>query len=88
MFTINSHTVERTSGLRVCVCVRGDWKVDLTDRQNSALASFKAEKRSIDDPANHISMTNCLPAVQMASMPQPSSTCCLLEMLPLCPHET
>lgn len=37
---------------------------------------------------NHISMTNCLPAVQMASMRQPSSTCCLLEMLPLCLQET
>lgn len=33
-------------------------------------------------------MTDCLPAVQMASRHQPSSTCCLLEMLPLCPHET
>lgn len=67
--------------------VRGDW--GWSDYcQNSALASFKAEERSTDGPANHISMTNCLPAVQMASRHQPSSTCCLLEMLPLCLHKT
>lgn len=80
-------TLQKELGDRECVCQgwSGGW-CDLG--QNSALASFKAKERSIDDPANHISMTNCLPAVQMASMPQPSGTCCLLEMLPLCPHGT
>lgn len=33
-------------------------------------------------------MISCLPAVEMASMHQPPSTCCLSEMLPLYPHET
>lgn len=87
IFTIKWHTAVRTLGLRVCLSVRGDW--GWSDHcQNSALASFKAEERSTDGPANHISMTNCLPAVQMASRHQPSSTCCLLEMLPLCLHKT